>query len=437
ASLAPFFVYKFYWFLFGIFMLLWALLLWTRGLPHSFGERLQLMKNRFQGRTAIGMMTFLIAFIIVGFRLYYEENVKHTFYNQKEKSALQTTMDKKYQHFANTPQPRMVGLDINLNIFPYEQRFEANGTYILVNKTQEIIDTLLVEYAEDIITTYEVDRSINLVSKDPLARFDVWTFAEGLAPNDSVALSFTIQTKDNTIFRKNNIVEQNGTYLHSLTFPSIGRWREATMPTDSAGLRNMYRSKDADFVDFKATVSTAADQIAITTGYLQKEWMEGDRRYFQYQSKEKVTNDFIVNSGKFEVVKDRWKAVDLAIYYHPDHDYNLDVMMDGMKAGLTFCSENFAPYQHDKLTIVEFTRSLGGFAQSFANTMPFSETAFLRDVADPAEEIMADLFSGVAHEVAHQWWGHQVIPANARGAIMMTEGMAEYVKAKVFRKISR
>lgn len=430
ASLAPYFVYKFYWLLFGFFMLFWALLLWTRGLPYSFKERLQLMQKRFRDRTAIGMLTCLIAFLALGCRLYYEENVINTFYTQKERDSIIEKLDKQYEHLQNTPQPRMVDMDLDLQIFPYQHRFEASGRYTLVNKTNKTMDTLLVEYAEGINTTYELNQPMNLVSKDSIARFDIWTFQNGLAPNDSVKLTFSISTIDNTIFKKNNIIEANGTYLHSLNFPSIGRWQSLEMPTDSSRLGNMYRSKDADFVDFRATISTASDQIAITPGYLQKEWTEGNRRYFQYASKDKITNDFIINSGRFAVAKDKWKDVDLEIFYHPEHDYNLGVMMEGMKAGLEYCSKNFAPYQHDKLIIVEFARSLGGFAQSFANTMPFSEPAFLRDVASPEEEIIADLFSGTAHEVAHQWWGHQVIPANAQGATMITEGMAEYVKAK-------
>lgn len=434
AKLAPFFIYKLYWLLFGFFILWSALLLWTRGIPHSFKERLSIMVTRFKGKTAMGMLTFLFAFIALGGRLYYEENVVNTFYTKKEKTALANERNRKYQHFAQTPQPRMVNLDINMDIYPHQQRFEASGTYTLVNKTDQILDTLLIEYAEDILTHYDLNQSMTLVSKDSIARFDIWTFDQGLAPNDSIELSFSIRSKDNTIFRKNNIVETNGTYLHSLNFPSIGWWRAATMPTDSIGLNNMYRSKDADFVDFKATVSTSTEQIAIAPGYLQKEWTTGNRRYFTYQSKEKVTNDFIFNSGEFEVAKDKWQDIDLAIYYHKGHAYNIEVMMEGMKAGLNFCSKNFGPYQHDKLTMVEFARSLGGFAQSFANTMPFSETAFLRDVQAPEEEIIADLFSGTAHEVAHQWWGHQVIPANARGAIMLTEGMSEYVKAKVLEQ---
>ena len=47
-------------------------------------------------------------------------------------------------------------------------------------------------------------------------------------------------------------------------------------PSDSTALGNTYISKDADWIDFEATVSTSKDQIAIAPGYLQKEWIEGD-----------------------------------------------------------------------------------------------------------------------------------------------------------------
>ncbi len=45
-------------------------------------------------------------------------------------------------------------------------------------------------------------------------------------------------------------------------------------PSDSTALGNTYISKDADWIDFEATVSTSEDQIAIAPGYLQKEWVE-------------------------------------------------------------------------------------------------------------------------------------------------------------------
>ena len=43
---------------------------------------------------------------------------------------------------------------------------------------------------------------------------------------------------------------------------------------DPAGLAVNGLQGDADFIAFEATVSTEPDQIAISPGYLQREWTE-------------------------------------------------------------------------------------------------------------------------------------------------------------------
>ncbi len=41
--------------------------------------------------------------------------------------------------------------------------------------------------------------------------------------------------------------------------------------------------KQSDWITYHAIVSTSADQIAIAPGYLQREWQEGDRNFFEVQ----------------------------------------------------------------------------------------------------------------------------------------------------------
>ena len=109
--------------------------------------------------------------------------------------------------------------------------------------------------------------------------------------------------------------------------------------------------------------------------------------------------------------------------------------MKGAKAGLEYCSTNFSPYQHDQLRILEFPVVAGGFAQSFANTVPFSEgVGFIADVDDSEEGGVDYPFAITAHEVAHQWWAHQVIGANTKGSTMMSESLSEYVSLMVLQK---
>jgi len=109
-------------------------------------------------------------------------------------------------------------------------------------------------------------------------------------------------------------------------------------------------------------------------------------------------------------------------------------MMNGAKDALAYCSEQFSPYQHDQLRILEFPIIGGGFAQSFANTVPFSEgIGFIADVDDDNKGVDYP-FAVSAHEVAHQWWAHQVIGAKVQGATVMSESLSEYVSLKVLEK---
>jgi ABC-2 type transport system permease protein len=109
--------------------------------------------------------------------------------------------------------------------------------------------------------------------------------------------------------------------------------------------------------------------------------------------------------------------------------------MKGMKASLTYNSENFSPYQFRQARIIEFPRTGGSFAQAFANTMPFSEgIGFIADVDDTDDSGVDYPFAVTAHEVAHQWWAHQVIGADVMGATLLSESMSEYVSLKVIEK---
>ena len=67
------------------------------------------------------------------------------------------------------------------------------------------------------------------------------------------------------------------------------------------------------------------------------------------------------------------------------------------------------------------------FAQSFAGTIPFSENiGFVRDPGDKEDNASIDLATYVTmHEIGHQWFGHQIVPANVEGFNVLSEGLTE------------
>ena len=191
-------------------------------------------------------------------------------------------------------------------------------------------------------------------------------------------------------------------------------------------------SFDADWINFDATVSTSADQIAIAPGYLQKEWVENGRRYFHYKMDAPILDLYSIQSARYAVRRDRWHDVNLEIYYQPGHEFNLDTMMQSMKETLAYCTANFSPFQFHQLRIIEFP-GYGTFAESFANTIPFSEAiGFITKVSKKPDAV--DLpFYVTAHETGHQWWAHQVISAYVEGATSIDETMAQYTALMVMK----
>jgi len=100
-------------------------------------------------------------------------------------------------------------------------------------------------------------------------------------------------------------------------------------------------------------------------------------------------------------------------------------MLEAMRDGIAYNSEAFSAFQHRQMRIFEFPQFLGVFAQSFPNMVPYSEGAgFIADNRDPHN--IDYVYYITAHEVAHQWWAHQLIGGNMQGATMLSETFAQY-----------
>ena len=449
-GLQGYLIYKIYWILAGMVLLVITSLLWVRGIPHSFKERLQILKQRLNLKNGLALGVLTITFLALGTRIYYENNIVNKRISSKEREQLRVTWEKDYKKYEGKAQPRIVAVNAHVDIYPKALDFKAKATYTMINKTKESIDSLFLNH-NSYPSTFTFNKAVTLVHEDTIQNFDIYQLQTPLQPGDSLALVTEVHNKPNTFFRKNSPVRYNGTFINNFQlFPTFGYSDQGELtdndtrkkyglakndlkphPSDSTALGNTYISHDSDWIDFEATVSTSEDQIAIAPGYLQKEWIKDGRRYFHYKMDSKILNFFAFNSAKYEVKKDKWRGVDLEIYYQKGHEFNLERMFKGIKASLAYNSDNFSPYQHKQVRIIEFPRTGGTFAQSFPNTIPFSESiGFIAEV-DKEDSGVDYPFAVTVHELAHQWWAHQVIGADVLGATMLSESLSEYVALKV------
>jgi aminopeptidase N len=157
------------------------------------------------------------------------------------------------------------------------------------------------------------------------------------------------------------------------------------------------------------------------------------RRTARFVSDAPILTFFSIQSARYAEKKRNHNGVELAVYYHPDHAWNVDRMLNAMQASLDYYQPAFGAYQFDQARVIEFP-AYATFAQAFANTMPYSEAiGFVADTSDP-EKIDAVTYV-TAHEMAHQWWAHQVIGAEMQGGTMLSETLAQYSALMVMKKL--
>lgn len=145
-----------------------------------------------------------------------------------------------------------------------------------------------------------------------------------------------------------------------------------------------------------------------------------------------MLNFYAYLSARWSVKTAKYNDVNLEVYFDPKHPQNVDRMIESMQKSLRYFEANFSPYQHKQARIIEFP-GYSSFAQAFANTIPYSESiGFIADLRDP--DAIDYVFYVTAHEIAHQWWAHQVIGANVQGATMLSESLAQYSALMVLEK---
>ena len=437
--------YTAYWTALAVLLATGALVFARRGTDVGWGIRWR-RGRRSAGAPTLGVVAFcLVAFVGMGSYLHYDARVVNTdFVGRRAREIRQARYEKTFKKYEKMPQPKVSAVEIAVDLETERAAMSAHGTYALVNRSSQAISTIHIVDSSRTLRQSSFDRPFKQTTLDAELRYHIYTLAEPLQPGDTTHLSFTSRRERLGFQDTRTDVVANGTFVNIDLFPSIGYQRDLELgsedarkreglpkredlpPPDTPGVRsvNLF-TPDADWITFKVTVSTTPDQMAIAPGYLTKEWLENGRRYFTYDMGEtKIQKFFSVLSARYVVKREMWKGVNIEVYYDPQHPYNVDRMIDSVKKGLDYFSASFGPYQYKQFRILEFPR-YSGFAQSFSNTVPYSEGIGFIFHADKEDDLDYPLYV-TAHELAHQWWGHQVTGAAAQGSNTLSESLAEY-----------
>ena len=453
---APLFWFELYWVAIALALSVVASLFWVRGTPQTFRERWREARARLDRRSGAVLGAALAVAAGAGAFIFWNTNVLNSYRTRFSREEAQAQYEKRYkQRFGALPLPKIVAVKTRVDIFPAERRVEIEGVDTLTNRTDRPIDQILVRLSpRATLRAVDVPGGQETLVSDRETGVHAYRLRQPLAPGASTELAFRISYLNPGFENEGSdlrIVE-NGTFIDGEYLPGLGYFpqkelvddevrrkhglgpRERALDLDDpAAPATNYISHDADRIQFEATVSTSADQRAIAPGTLEREWTDGGRRYFHFVERRPIFHYLAFLSGRYAVERDRWNDVALEIAHHPDHTYDLPSMLRGMKDSLAYFTRAFGPYQHPVLRIVEFP-GYATFAESFSSTVPFSEAiGFVAEVEKGRPDAIDYPLYITAHEVAHHWWGHQVLSADAQGMTALVETLAQYSALMVMK----
>ncbi|MGO9829281.1 MAG: M1 family aminopeptidase [Myxococcaceae bacterium] len=448
--------FRVYWGLGAVLLVLVSRLFWVRGVETWPRVRWRLARARLTKGMALALGAVLLAFAATGAFIFHNTNRLNPYLTSRQTERLQAEYERRYKPFQNEPQPSVTAVRLRADLRPETRGVHWSGSYQLVNRNAVPVSRVFVRIdPEQRPAVRRLALGALQAATEVDTKLGVSTFVlpSPLAAGAETELLFDFDSQPQGFRNEEGVgnrVFANGTFVDNFSLPRIGYVEAVELTDDSARRKNGLQPKermpdlddargaqhnllDVDWVTFEATLTTAPDQLAIAPGDLVREWTENGRRAFLYRSRGRMLDFYSVLSARYAVQRDRWNDVAIEVFYHPSHRFNVERMVEAVKATLLYGTTNFGPYQHGQVRIVEFPRYFM-FAQSFPSTIPFSEAiGFIAHVDPSSDEDLDYPYYVTAHEVAHQWWGHQVIGAGVQGSTLLVESLAQYTALMVMK----
>ncbi len=369
--------------------------------------------------------------------------------SKSDQLTWQQQYEEKYKSYQNKPQPTITDVKTTIDLFPGKNSYTVTGNYILVNKTKFEISEILISTSNEIIWNALTSSRLILEKNDTEFGQYLFKTKQKMLPNDSILVSFDFEYKIHPInsHQSFNAIVENGAFMRiSNYFPKIGYNLENEITDDferqnrkmplqdaltkvDAPLENPY---NYEFINFDATISTDANQTAISVGDLVNNYAKNNRNYFHYKA-QNIPFRFAVSTAKYAIQKLNYNGISIELFYEPKHNQNISYLMKSIRNTMQYCETNFGKYPYKSIRFAEISSFTKGFAATaypasiFINEKQFHVKLKQEEGLDIIKEL-------AAHELSHQWWGNAQLNSDYReGSGVLSETLAQYTKLMMYK----
>jgi ABC-type transport system involved in multi-copper enzyme maturation permease subunit len=429
-----------------------ALFLWNRGVDRTARERLRVIRRALLTPDGQSVLVFMACCLLVfGFFQYGIHDhliCKAGYQTQAQEDAEVAAYEKKYACYREVPQPKIVDMDLALNLFPKTREANYTARLVLENKTAQIIDTLHLDW--DAKLTLEKlasnDHTLENLKDDEKLRHAIYRLQPALAPGKRMHLNIQagLAYKGFHQSKYQGDLTYNGTVLGTDLLPCFGYDRSRELDNNKKRLRqglallqsrmdtadntfsraNRFESSQSDGLTWNMVISTDEGQRIVAPGVKVRAWSENERWYARFHSRRPGGMDFKIISANFAEEEFDCQGKSCRIIHDPRHLYNLAVFQSAMEKGFLWLSEKLGPYPYSQIQVAEKPFYDADFV-TFSNVTAISENrGWTADIQK--KEDGQYLYLIVAEQLARQWLLASLKVADVQGAQFLTESIARY-----------
>lgn len=362
--------------------------------------------------------------------------------------------ERRFRALYQRPHARIVHADLRVQLPSGGARADITGELRLHNVHAHPIDTVWVGFDADAVV--DDVRMGEVPAVRPHAAYPTYAIplATPLASGRSASLRYRLHY-DRTRPRAegyDRMLTSNGSYLTTTdllpVMGYVGRYEigdsasRARFGLGAATLQLIGRADTADllarqrrdgpvrsWMTARLVVVTDSGLRALGTGELRGERVVGAERIAEYVADTPTPPRMAVLAGRYAVQRRRVHGTPVELWYHPTHRENVSRLLDAASVSLRELTARFGTYPHRTLRMVELPAGWGFGAFAMPGTLLLTEDRGMR--LDARYEGNDLLLRRIGHEVAHQWWGGAVSPADVVGAGLLVEGLAKYAEQRV------
>ena len=443
ASLAPSLWVKAYWAAWAVLVAFVARLFLVRGIDLPWRERLSRARERFAAGSALGALGAVGAVCGLAGFVFWNTNVLNDYEPRSARVERLVEYERRYGRFEGVAQPTILRESLRVELYPSERRAEVQARWLLVNGTGAPVDTIHIATRRDVTTgELRLGRPARAVLVDEELHHRIYVLESPLLPGDSLPVDFAVSyaPRGFAVTGAPDAVVANGTYVVLEEWlPAIGYQRSRELPAERMRREHglpprprrapehqpaRYEMSGRERVPMDVVIGTEAGETAVTSGILRRSWRENGRSYFAYRSTAPVLRSTAILSAEYAVHRAEWEGIPIEVLYDPGHPWNAERIARSIAASLAYFTRELGPYPFEVARAVE-RPSTGVGATAYPGMVAFSEgMALLNPEADPRD--LDFPFAVFAHEMAHMWWGNQLVPAPVDGAGLISESLAWY-----------